>query len=505
MVAVNWSLNCSSTTQHDYISNSMKVLLVLVSLVEVAQIKRWWAVPPRVRVPLESSRSYSVFGSSSPLPFPERFGAPNCSPNATLVQLNQSAALPKLDYQAFWNQAWNLAVKNNASMSAHAPSEIVAEPCPKVFVYDLINSTLRDAPSHPTLEEAFGPSVGLGDSLRETPQWGLGTILEHRLRNSHECLTNDPAQADLFFVPIGTKHKNQNSWRELCRNSNVEQVLSELVHLTNSTACRHFFVIGKGHFVGTSCGGWYSNPLPIFQNAQRIAYSHVAAGTRNHRSELAEDVAQDLPGTQSMYPNLVSVPYPSHWHSTSTVEAAPWHFNKHRKTLMRYLGKDTHGDVAVRRRITDMCRSYRNEAICPTDFHFSPLQLLEKSNTVFCFEPVGDSPWRRSLADSISMGCIPVIFSPRTDETSPWHWGDWKQQARVLVPRRDFVEGRIDLYELLSTIPIELKQLMEDTIAIHARRFQYSIFEDPHDGIRAMLQGLHNRALEMEQEGKCGG
>lgn len=127
-----------------------------------------------------------------------------------------------------------------------------------------------------------------------------------------------------------------------------------------------------------------------------------------------------------------------------------------------------------------------------------------KSKATFCLEPAGDSPWRKSLSDSITFGCIPVLFSELTDDVAPWHWGEWKERGRVLVPRKDFVSGKIDLKRLLESIPPKLLELMQSTLREKARKFQYSVDDDQEDGIRVILDNLHREAKEMERQGRCG-
>jgi hypothetical protein len=45
---------------------------------------------------------------------------------------------------------------------------------------------------------------------------------------------------------------------------------------------------------------------------------------------------------------------------------------------------------------------------------------------------------------------------------------------------------------------------MKKTLNDKARRFQYSIDEDPEDGIRITLDNLHRIAKDMERQGVCG-
>ena len=127
-----------------------------------------------------------------------------------------------------------------------------------------------------------------------------------------------------------------------------------------------------------------------------------------------------------------------------------------------------------------------------------------KSKSTFCLEPAGDSPWRKSLADSITFGCIPVLFSELTDDVAPWFWKDWKARARVLVPREEFIAGRIDLKKLLQSIPPQLLKVMQTTLKEKSRRFQYSVDDDHEDGIRITLENLHREVLDRKQRGICG-
>ena len=87
---------------------------------------------------------------------------------------------------------------------------------------------------------------------------------------------------------------------------------------------------------------------------------------------------------------------------------------------------------------------------------------------------------------------------------APWFWQDWKARGRVLVPRDEFIAGRIDLKMLLQSMPSELLELMQTTLREKSRRFQYSFNDDPNDGIRVTLDNLHREAMDMERRGVCG-
>ena len=89
---------------------------------------------------------------------------------------------------------------------------------------------------------------------------------------------------------------------------------------------------------------------------------------------------------------------------------------------MTFIGDDTHGDVDVRARIASQCLRY-GAAVCRREELWSHELLILKASSVFCLEPAGDAPFRRSISDSVVLGCIPVIFNDATD-----HFGETVRQ-----------------------------------------------------------------------------
>ena len=71
-------------------------------------------------------------------------------------------------------------------------------------------------------------------------------------------------------------------------------------------------------------------------------------------------------------------------------------------------------------------------------------------------------------SDSVALGCIPVFFSDLSDDFAHWFWGEWKDRARVLVPRGPFAgtEDCIDLVQLLQSAPPQLISLMQETLQL---------------------------------------
>mmetsp|Transcript_15181 Transcript_15181/g.33041 ORF Transcript_15181/g.33041 Transcript_15181/m.33041 type:complete len:446 (-) Transcript_15181:108-1445(-) len=388
----------------------------------------------------------------------------------------------------------------------------VTKPCPKVYIYDTASSHRAKK-----RDKVFGEiKKELNRYHRHTDQFSFALILEYRLRRSSQCYTADPDEADLFYVPLHTKPKKHSEWVKTCvssEKSNITALLERLHHLNPATACRHFFVVSKGHYVSRNCSGTWYRPVPQLRNTLRLAYSHLdfirdTKDGGNTTSHLRADEK-----TRSEYPNLFSVPYPSSVHYSSKIDTSqyppPWRQSTGRDILMLFLGSTSHGDTEVRQRIAQQCNSYNNASVC---ISYNPrsgtkngatYDLSTKGRSVFCLEPAGDSPYRKSLSDSITYGCIPVLFSNLTNEVAPWHWEKWREAGRVLVPRDAFTTGVIDLKVLLESIPSRLLTLMQATVRQNARGFQYSLEDDDYDGIRITLDGLQNQATKMEGEGIC--
>lgn len=119
-----------------------------------------------------------------------------------------------------------------------------------------------------------------------------------------------------------------------------------------------------------------------------------------------------------------------------------------------------------------------------------------KLRSRFCLEPSGDSPYRKSIADSVAMGCIPVIFSEITAKATPWHWEGWKSSGLVHVPRLEFLTGALDLKSLLESLPPALERKMRAAVASNGHKWQYALDDSVQDDAFKML--LKGAAIEAQ-------
>jgi len=330
---------------------------------------------------------------------------------------------------------------------------------------------------------------------------------------SSKCRTLNPDEADLFFVPALTKVKEVGrEWMKACAQCTASELLPQLPHLNKRTAHKHMFLVPKQHVVATGCKGWWAYPTELFAPAIRLAST----------APLQQRVAEDWDGQLSVYhrmkfenpesekalyfdtaqfPNAHSVPQSTmvHWSRKFTGQP-PWEATS-RETLMLFIGTDSHGDVAVRQRIHHQCHAYNDPLVCRWEgVKTNPFRnaknrtfsstIAHKKRATFCLEPDGDCPDRRSIADSIAMGCIPVFFSQMMDSWYDLIWGDWRNATRILVPRGSFTRGEIDLKSLLTSIPQATVTAMQRQLREHASAFQVSLEDDPRDLVSNVLRGL---------------
>ncbi|KAI4343253.1 hypothetical protein MLD38_027781 [Melastoma candidum] len=79
----------------------------------------------------------------------------------------------------------------------------------------------------------------------------------------------------------------------------------------------------------------------------------------------------------------------------------------------------------------------------------------------FCLQPLGDSPTRKSLFDSLVSGCIPEVFDPFTAYYQyPWHLPEDRGRYSVYVDQEEVRQGKANVVERLRKV---LRQEKEDT------------------------------------------
>ncbi|KAH8074435.1 hypothetical protein JL721_1996 [Aureococcus anophagefferens] len=366
--------------------------------------------------------------------------------------------------------------------------------CPKVYIYANLSSTYYDLAWRPAAAEsceapfdvaarkayhgAFQMRAatcgGFPDdvwAVHHSNQWSAAELLLYRAATSRRCpRTFDPAAADLFPCPA-------RAGRGGAATSRCEAALvAELPFLDGATAHRHLIVVGKGH--ANRCD-WFA-PATLLKYAQRFAYAAAPPGDASSYGplDLAAVFDADALARRATRPNLVSIPYPSSLHPSAGAAGAAWA----RRAALRLA-------VDCRRDARCLLNGGGGDAACAATpegggvWHPNLLKTV-KARSVFCLEPGGDSPYRKSLWDDLAVGCIPVVFSLYAELTAPWHWGPWRNASRVYIPEAAYVDGTVDLFDYLARVPRADVARMQAAIAADAHRALYAADDAPdaYDG-----------------------
>ena len=405
------------------------------------------------------------------------------------------------------------------SPKTHSPPPVPPPPpplppvaCPLVFLYNT-SVLLRD---HATTlyRDAYGPSLGDMPGLYDSQQHAVGALLLSRLLRSARCRTDDPARASLFVVPLlfkppraPTKEESAVVWEFMPPNT-LEMIKPvcdllattnwriALPHLNTQTAARHLFVPG-----GTQ--------LEIFYQCARIDKAFDERFNSGADAPLLAQFAHLETGTVGDPKRAVmSMPLVSSVHLRSAELVAgrpPWALRdvSARPWLLSYGGSlmGSPEAKAIRAVLVEKCRAYGNATCrllnCNNDncIMASADSLRRafdaKRTSVFCLEPPGFGWERKSMADALTLGCIPVTFTPERDrEIWPVHWGPWRAQSRVLLDGRRVVSGEIDVLSQLRSIPHERVRAMQRSIAANAHRIHYALDDSPGDALEVLLDSV---------------
>ena len=139
-----------------------------------------------------------------------------------------------------------------------------------------------------------------------------------------------------------------------------------------------------------------------------------------------------------------------------------------------------------------------------------------KARSVFCLEPPGRNPGRKSMIDALLSGCIPVFFVkgakeaqqrnvvrlPIFDAMLPLHFW-WKRFASVLLDPDEVLQGKLDLTAHLHALRRSGRVArMQEAIARHGHLLMYSLDGKYPDATHALLRGLRD-LLKPGQGAQC--
>ena len=215
-------------------------------------------------------------------------------------------------------------------------------------------------------------------------------------------------------------------------------------------------------------------------------------------------------------PRVVQLPYISsvRWHPEWGSDASPWRAavrGERRQLLASFTGSLRGNPLSMRLRSalvrqcasvpSSVCKSHVSEEwklSPPSEASATSRQeatlrrmLHLKRRSVFCLEPPGYSPPRKSIIDSLLSGCVPVLFyEPQLYESMmPHFFLPWGYNASVRLSASALLSGQLDVLQYLASLP-EVRVLhMREVIAKHAHRLLYGLGEHgvPGDAIHQLV------------------
>eukprot|EP00253_Pinus_taeda_P012871 PITA_12871 len=293
-------------------------------------------------------------------------------------------------------------------------------------------------------------------------QYALELIFHSRI-SRHPCLVSDPAEANLFYIPYnGGLDVMRWNFRENISPAKRDELALELVKWLQGQPWwrRHG---GRDHALVLGKISWdFRRSRDDDQWGNRLL----------HLPEM-KSVTKLLIERHPWDMNEIGVPHPTFFHPRSDEDIWQWQWQirtSQRPHLISFAGAPRPNSTkAIRSVLTEQCLSRPqscNFLNCNSRVCLGPentVKLFMQSE--LCLQPPGDSPTRRSLFDSLIVGCIPVLFNPFTAYYHyPWHLPANENSYSVYIREETVEEKKINVREVLQKIPEEQRKEMRKTI-----------------------------------------
>lgn len=292
------------------------------------------------------------------------------------------------------------------------------------------------------------------------------------------CVVADPADADLFIVPLSVHtdhHHNENvdsarEWNDLF--GKITDLQGIFQHYCAETARKHVIFSSSFGHSRRSVGLWG----PPYRDPHAHSMQRVALGSdqliRQQRSQWLQYVVH-TPA------NVISAPF-------STLMTYPHElFNTTRDKeilVSSFLG--LHGVAKqLRASLDSSCEASadcwnKRKLLSMRNITRSKMQLVgaiieAKTQSTFCLEPEGDWPTRQSMVQDVLLSCIPVFFSNSYTQLWEPFWGNFIVNASVELDGAAVLRGEVDVMQALRDIPAEEVQRKLQLLRTHRQQMVY--------------------------------
>ncbi|XP_046563617.1 probable xyloglucan galactosyltransferase GT17 [Haliotis rubra] len=370
---------------------------------------------------------------------------------------------------------------------------------PKVYIYSLPPKFNRDILN--CVQNEMYPTYclhlqngGIGKLLyREgemgvfhTNQFSLEVILHNQLLQSR-YRTMSPEEADIFYIPA-----YMGILRYCKTPETVTQLQEELFKVIHSMP---YLRQGKPHLSALAKieREQAAHDYPLLQNPNCRNVTYVAI-----EKDFNQKYRKFL-GLENQ--RIIVAPYPSYVHLYNA-KSAPREISSPglgKRELLMFIAAGVKSNQFRQRvldqmshRVTDVSFDqivdvlkqqkqempigvYLNTVECHTGHANITIGWMQKS--VFCLQPPGDSPTRKSFYDSIQSGCIPVIFR-FADQNVEYPFQRVLNYTDFTVAIDSArIERQEKIQDILIAIPKEeVKRLHQNVLKV-ARMLQYNVIE----------------------------
>ncbi|KAI3865950.1 hypothetical protein MKX03_036809 [Papaver bracteatum] len=333
----------------------------------------------------------------------------------------------------------------------------------------------------------LGPRIGNSQGVFSTKGWFstnqfMLEVIFHNRMKQYKCLTTDSSIASAVFVPF---YAGFEVARYLWDTDVPTRDAASLALLKWLTSKPEWKVLGgRDHFMVAGRITWdfrrltekdedWGNKLMVLPEVRNMSTLTIEASPW-HRNDFG-------------------VPYPTYFHPSSDSEVFQWQSRMRRQRkrfLFSFVGAPRNSTKLIRNQLIDQCLASKkcklldcnigNKKSCD-----QPSKVMKVfQNSIFCLEPPGDSPTRRSVFDAILAGCIPVFFHPGSAYTQ-YTWflpRDYKKYS-VYIPEDQVRDGKVNIESVLQRYSRDqVRRMKEEVIKLIPR----VIYADPRSKLETV-------------------
>ena len=361
------------------------------------------------------------------------------------------------------------------------------------------------------------PSTVDGLHLHATWQFSLEVIMHHKLLFS-PYRTLNASEADVFYVPY------YSSLACLCHKMappNQNSITNNVLKLSTFLKQSAHFHAKKPHLVTISMieREQYLKTCPLLAIQDMSNFRVIG---------IEEEPRSALRNRMSKYTKpLIVAPYPAYGHLDGQAASHDSYINQllaSNRTVFLFLAAGTRRSNPFRASIFDNILS--NPSCHKTDLSYGEFtkninrqnktlqakQLPDSvwlttrecqgrhhlfthdwmTRSVFCLQPPGDSPTRKSFYDAIIAGCIPAIFKEKYQVKYPFQSNIDYSQFTVSIEEDFIVKNKTSILTMLKNIPQSKIKQMQISMSKVQQYLQYSLpivnGASHHDAIQYILQ-----------------